>query len=436
MRQLLRILVGLCLVFGVQSETEAQQFWPQWRGPDGNGVALKGDPPVEWSEEQNIRWKADLGGGGHATPIVWGDRIFVSVAVQTDEQVAGQAGGRRNRRGVQPTHELRFEVLALDRKTGQEVWRQMAGEEMPHEGRKAEGSWASPSGVTDGEHLFAFFGSRGLYCYDLDGNLKWQKDFGDLQVFRGFGEGSSPALYGNTLVVNWDHEGDSFIVALDKATGKELWRNSRDEGTTWSTPLIVDRGGKPQVIVPATSKNRSYDLATGALVWEGPGLTRNVIPAPVYADGIVYLMSGYSGNAVQAIDLDKAKGDITGSDAIVWTLDRDTPYVSSPLLYGDYLYFFKSNNAVLSCFDARTGEAHYGPVRLEGAQGFYASPVGANGRVYLASQNGATLVIKHGSEFEVLATNVLDESFNASPVVVDNELYLRGARYLYCIAAD
>ena len=429
MRKWLMVLLVFCLTSVV---VDADQYWPQWRGPAGTGVAPEGDPPVAWSEDKNIRWKVELPGGGHATPIVWSDQVFVSVAVRTDNQ--GASG--ESRRGVQPTQELKYEVMALDRKTGKVVWQKTARQEMPHEGRKAEGSWASPSAVTDGKYLYVSFGSRGLYCYDLDGNLKWEKDLGDLQIYRGFGEGTSPVLYGNTLVVNWDHEAGSFIVALDKTTGKEVWRKDRDEGTTWTTPLAVDHNGKPQVIIPGTYKTRSYDLATGNLVWECAGLTRNVVPSPVYADGVVYIMSGFRGNLAQAIRLDKAKGDITDSDAIVWSYEQDTPYVPSPLLYEDHLYFFKSNNGILSCLNAKTGEVIYGPTRLEGVQGFYASPVGAKGRVYLASQNGTTLVIKHGPEFEVLATNVLDESFNASPVIVDNEIYLRGARSLYCIAKD
>jgi len=250
----------------------------------------------------------------------------------------------------------------------------------------------------------------------------------------GFGEGSSPALYKDKIVVNWDHEGQSFIIALDKNTGKELWKKDRDEATSWATPLIVESNGKPQVITSATSQIRTYDLETGQLLWDSRGMTMNAIPSPVTAKGMVYIMSGFRGNALQAIRLSEAKGNIAGSKALVWTLDKDTPYTPSPMLYDDMLYFTRGNDGRLSCLNAGTGEAYYSLQRLDGLSGLYASPVGADGKVYIAGRNGTTLVIKHGAQFEVLSTNKLEDSFSASPVIVDNELYLRGEKYLYCIA--
>jgi outer membrane protein assembly factor BamB len=288
--------------------------------------------------------------------------------------------------------------------------------------------------VTDGKHVYAYFGSRGQHCYDLEGNLKWQKDLGRMQTKLDFGEGSSPALFDNTLVINWDHEGDDFIVALDKQTGQELWRQPRDEETSWGTPFVVRHGGQTQVVTAATRKIRSYDLASGKLLWECAGLTTNSIPSPVAVDGIVYLTSGFRGNALLAIRLGRT-GDLTGTDAIVWRHNKSTPYVPSPLLYDDKLYFFAGNNGVLSCFDAKSGRALIDAQRVEGLQNVYASPVGAGGRVYLVGRNGVTVVIKHSDKLEVLATNRLDEKFDASPAVAGKELFLRGQEYLYCIAA-
>ena len=256
-----------------------------------------------------------------------------------------------------------------------------------------------------------------------------------MTIRRSFGEGSSPALYKDTIVVIWDHEGQSFIIALDKKTGKELWKKDRDEATSWATPLILESNGKPQVITNGTNKIRSYDLVTGEIIWESSGMTPNAIPSPVEAKGIVYVMTGYRGNALQAIRLSAAKDNIAGSTAIVWTLDKETPYTPSPLLYDDMLYFTRGIENRLSCFNASTGEAHYSRQKLEGFDDYlYGSPVGADGKVYIASRNGTTLVIKHGPQYEVLFTNKLDDSFSASPVIVDNELYLRGEKYLYCIA--
>jgi outer membrane protein assembly factor BamB len=429
---------------GALDSEEFQNNWPQWRGPEMNGVAANSNPPTEWSEEKNVKWKVDLPGYGHASPIVWEDKIFVLSAIDTEgadrtaepeEEEAEEPGDRRRRRNVNPDGIYEFAVLALNRNDGAVAWKKTACQLLPHEGTHRDGSWASSSPVTDGEHVFAFFGSRGVYCYDLEGNEVWQKDLGDMTIKMGFGEGSSPALYGDTLIVNWDHEEDSFIVALDKNTGDEKWRVPRDERTSWSTPLIVDLNGKPQVIVSATSRIRSYALSDGALLWECGGMTGNVIPAPVTKDGIAYIMSGFRGAALKAIDLAKASGDVTDGEAIVWERDKDTPYVPSPLLYDNHLYFLKTNDGILSCLDADTGEPRFAAERLSDVRGVYSSPVGAGGVVYIVGREGTALVLKKG-EFEVVATNNLEDQFSASPAIVGDEIILRGHESLYCIAED
>ena len=248
--------------------------------------------------------------------------------------------------------------MSFDRNTGKTKWQKIAREEVPHEGyRPADGSYASASAITDGEVVIAFFGSRGLHCYDMAGNLKWSKELGKMRTRYGFGEGGTPALHGNTIVVIWDHEdADDFVVAIDKRTGNEIWRQPRQEDTSWTTPLIVEHGGKAQVITCATNRIRSYDLATGEQVWEHEGLTTNAIPSPVIKDGVVFATSGYQGSKLFAIRLG-GTGDLTGTDSIVWKLNRSTPYVPSPLLSGERLYFFASNNNILSCHDIRTGKA-------------------------------------------------------------------------------
>jgi outer membrane protein assembly factor BamB len=415
--------------------TDAERFWPQWRGPEGTGVARHADPPLQWSETSNIKWKVEIPGRGSASPVIWGDRLYLATAIPAG---ASGADSHKPLGGVQPRIAHQFKVLAIDRRTGKTVWERTAREEVPHEASHQDnGTWASASPITDGEHVIASFESRGIYCYDLNGTLVWQKDLGDKRMRNEFGEGSTPALRGNTLVVVWDHyvPGESFIVALDKRTGNELWRVKREEIDTWATPLIVDHEGRAQVVVPGMNRLRSYDLATGAVAWETAGLTMNPIPSPVYGDGMVFATSGFRGNSLKAIRLAGAKGDITGSANVVWTLDRDTPYVPSPLLYDGILYFLKTNNGLLSAFDARTGKPHYQVQRLEKAPNVFSSPVGAAGRVYIAGRDGVTVVLKHGPTFEVLAENSLDDGFDASPALVDRELYLRGYRYLYAIAA-
>ena len=264
-----------------------------------------------------------------------------------------------------PRHVYRFVTLAIDRRDGRIVWERVATEERPHEStHPINGTWASSSAVTDGEFIIAFFESRGMYAYDMNGKLLWQKRFGEKTILSETGEGTTPALYGNYVVLVWDHQGESFIVALDKHTGKELWRVPRAEADTWSTPLIVEHDGRAQVVTTGWGSVQSYDLETGKVVWHTSGLTPLTIPSPVADEGMVIATSGFNGSSLKAIRLAEAKGDITGTSAIAWTLDRDTPYSPSPLLYGGLLYLLKSNNGLLSVFDAKTGTPHYRVQRL------------------------------------------------------------------------
>lgn len=424
-------------VAAADPEGDAVRYWPQWRGPLATGVAPRGDPPVTWSESENIRWKIPLPGLGHATPVVWGENIFVTSAEPFGEPLVAPAERDPEAHDNMPAdRKLRFIVMAVNRRDGSIAWRKTLREVQPHEGTHDTGSWASASPVTDGTHLFAFFGSRGLYCLDLDGKLVWQKDLGDMQTYHGHGEGSSPALYKDTLIVNWDHQGDSFIVALNKHTGEQRWRRERDEITSWSSPLIVEVDGKPQVIVAATGRVRGYDLATGQTVWKCGGLSRNVCATPVAAKGIAVVTNSYDWQKMLAIRLSDAAGDITDSDAVLWSRDKHTPYVPSPLLYDNRLYFTAHLRGVLSSVNLETGKTVFGPVRLPDLKELFASPTAAAGRIYIPDRHGSTAVVKHADAFELLAVNQLDDAFTASPVIVGDALFLRGERYLYCIARD
>ena len=407
----------------------AERFWPQWRGPHATGVSKTATPPVEWSDTRNIKWKIEVPGRGSASPIVWGDRVYVLTAIPADVPPESSHAPR----GASPsTH--RFVVLAIDRATGRVVWERTAREEAPHEtSHPQNGTWASSSAITNGEILIAPFESRGLYAYDMNGTLLWQTDLGDKRMRMQFGEGSTPTLFRNRLVVVWDHTAGSFITTLDARTGKEIWRQTRDEIDSWATPLVLERDGRAQVIVPGMNRVRSYDLETGEIVWHTAGLTMNPIPSPVADEALVYLMSGFRGNSLKAIRIAGAKGDITGTDAIQWTLDRDTPYVPSPLMYDGIIYFLKSNNGMLSAYDARSGKPHFQVQRLPSAPEVFASPVGAAGRIYIPSRDGTTVVLKHGPSLETVAENKLSDGFDASPALVDREIYLRGYKYLYCI---
>jgi outer membrane protein assembly factor BamB len=411
---------------------EATAKWPWWRGPLGNGTSPDGDPPVRWSEQENVRFKVPIDGDGLATPIVWDDRIYVLSALSLD-------GGDEETHPAPESSEKalpkqRFLVTAYDRHDGSVAWQRVADERVPHEGHHLESAWANASPVTDGERLYAHFGSAGTYAYTLEGDLVWEVDLGDMTTRLGYGEGSSPALHGDTLVVNWDHEGDSFVVALDKNTGEERWRRDRPgEPTSWSTPVIHEHEGRVQVIVAAHGRTRAYDIRNGDVLWSLSGLGLNVIPTPIYDSGILYLASGKRDYPrMLAVDLHGARGNLDGTDAVLWTRDRDTPYVSTPLLYRGQLYFFKHVRSILTSVDAKTGETLFSE-RL-GLGRVFASPVAAAGRIYLFGREGEALVLRPGPKLEILAKNTLDDGFDASPAIVGGDLYLRGRRFLYAVS--
>jgi len=257
---------------------------------------------------------------------------------------------------------------------------------------------------------------------------------GDMLVKHGHGEGASPALFGDTLIVNWDHEGDSFVVALDKNTGKQRWRQARDEPTSWASPIIAEVNGKPQAIVSGTSAIRGYDLSTGEVVWHCGGLSNNVVATPVYAKGVLYAGSSYEIQSMLALSLKGAKGDLAGTDHVLWQLRRRTPYVPSPLYYREHLYFLRHYQAILTRLKGKTGEEPSGPFRLPGILNLYASPVAAAGRIYLTDQQGATLVLSADENPEPLALNRLDDSFNASAAIIGDSIILRGRKLLYRVA--
>ncbi len=444
-----------------QPNPEALRNWPHWRGPLVTGVSPDGDPPTTWDERTNIKWKIAIPGRGSASPIIWGDKLFLLAAVETQQAAflqeerparqqdttqdrprgegrgpgrGGPPGGGRGGfgGGSKPTSPVRFTILCLDRNTGKTLWQQVAREEVPHEGAHGTNTYASGSPVTDGKRLYASFGSRGIYCYDLDGKKIWEKDLGDMQTRNAFGEGATPALFGDTLVVPWDHEGADFVVALDAKTGKEKWRTPRDEPTTWATPLIVPRGGGHQVVLNGTNRVRSYDLATGTLLWECGGQMTNPIPTPIANENLVFVMTGFRGFALYAIPFD-ATGDLTDSDKVAWKRNEGTPYIASPLLSRELLYITKDRNAILSCLEAATGKEVYTNKRLPDMNTLYASPVAAGGRLYYFSREGTGVVVKEGREFEVLATNKLDETIDASPAIIGKTMYVRGEKSLYCI---
>lgn len=438
------ILTGLVLflsasLFGQRFLDGYEDNWAQWRGPYDNGVAPSGDPPIEWSETSNIKWKSEIPGVGHATPIIWNNQIILLSAIQTDKKAEPEEGGDgqgdrdwMNPRSTEYIH--KFVVISADKNTGELQWQTTVREELPYSHTHEFGSWASNSPVTDGEFIYAYFGSHGLYCLNFQGELIWERDLGRMDKHMSFGEGSSPVLYKEKLIVLRDHQGQSMLHVLDKNTGETIWEVERDEMTSWSTPAVIEYNGSVQLITNATNRIRSYDLETAKILWECTGMTRNVIPAPLYDKGTVYLMSGFRGYALLAISLLRASGDISGTDAILWAYDKNTPYTPNPILMDGLLYFLKTNNGYLSCLDASDGTEYFANVKLDGIKNIFTSPVGVKDRIYIAGTNGVFTVVKAGKTFELLAQNTLEDQFFASPVILGDKLYLRGVKALYCVS--
>ena len=418
--------------------------WPSWRGPNADGTVTGCEPPTQWSATQNIKWKLKLPGSGSSTPIIWNEKLFLLLAEATGVPASPEAIAQTRVKieGTPPLPTVanpepriihRFDVLCVNRTTGKVLWRKTAAEELPHEGYHRDHGYASSSPVTDGKHLYINYGSRGVHCYSLEGKRVWSRDLGKMTTRRHYGEGSSPALHGNTLIVNWDHEKQSFIIALDKRTGKTLWKNPREEVTSWATPLVVVHEGVPQVIVSGTHRVRSYEIKTGKVLWECGGQTVNAIPTPVQGLGNVYVASGYRGRAMYAIKLG-SQGDLTDTPAIAWEVHRSTPYIPSPLLHQKRIYFFSANQARLSCYDAADGTAHFVSEPIEGLFGVYASPVATEDKIFITGRSGNMAVLTPGKVLKTERINKLGEPVDASPAIVGNEIYIRGRSHLYCIA--
>jgi outer membrane protein assembly factor BamB len=414
---------------------DAMAQWGAWRGPLGTGVAPRANPPIRWSETENVDWKLAIEGLGHSSPVVWGDRIFLTTAVShggaLSRRVPERIGAHNN---LEPDRRMRFEVWAISLEDGDLLWKRTLRDEQPHEGIHDTGSWASASCATDGSVLVVPFGSRGLFVLDLDGRTLWERDLGDMWTKHGHGEGSSPLLVGDLIITQWDHEEASFLVALDKRTGKERWRASRAEVTSWSSPIAVDVEGRTQVISSATGRIRGQDLQTGAEIWSVGGLSNNVVASPVSLDGRLIAGSSYEIRAMVAVDLRGAKGNLDGTTKVLWRRTRDTPYVASPVLERERLCFVRHLSGVMTCLAPSTGATLWGPEKIPGLRRVFSSPVSAAGRLYVSGKGGKTVVLGPGSGPIVLATNTLSEGATASAAVVGNRLILRTHGHLYSLS--
>jgi outer membrane protein assembly factor BamB len=408
--------------------------WPSWRGPTEDGVAAQSAlPPLEWSETKNVRWKVELAGLGNSSPIVRGERLYLTSAIdlgglEKGKPIPAQPGPP----GADAAH--RFLVLGLERASGKLAFETVVKEERPHEKGHVTGSHASASITLSGERLVAFFGSRGLFVLDLAGQVLWSKDLGDMTTLATFGEGSTPAVNGDSIVVQWDQEGPSFVAAFDLATGNERWRRARETDSSWGSPRIVRVGEREQVILTGSGTTRAYDMRTGEPIWTLGGMSKNPVNSPLVRDGLLFVMNNYEGEVIQAVELAAAKGKVDEEHGLVWSGKRGASYVPTPLAHDGRLYYLRDSVGVLNCVDATTGEEVYFGQRLGGAKTVHASPILAAGRIYVTAREGTTVVVKAGDEFEILATNTLDDVFDATPAFVGDAIYQRGRNYLYCLA--
>ncbi len=434
--------LGVWLVAGTALSA---QNWPMFRGPAASGVADGTPTPVKWDvgTGDNVLWKTPVAGVAVSSPIVWGDRVFVSTALSSD----ASAGIRTGLYGdVEPAKDMSkhtWKLVALDKRTGKVLWERIAHEGIPKTKRHPKSSQATATPVTDGQRVIVSFGSEGLYAYDLDGKPLWNRDLGVLNAGWFYdpdyewGVGSSPIIWKNLVIVQCDIQKNSFIAAFDAATGHPVWRTPREEIPSWSTPAIFENNGRTELVTQATTFIRGYDPTNGKELWRLSGNSEIAIPTPIVGPGVIIVTNGYRG--VQPIFAIKpgASGDITPASgqtqnaSIAWSANRGGPYIPTPVIYGDHLYVLQIN-AVLAAYNVRTGERVY-QERVGGGGSFSASPVAADGKLYLASEDGDVFVVKAGPTYELLATNHLGQVVIATPAISAGTIIIRGLKDVIAI---
>ena len=433
------------LAWALVGASVSAQHWPSFRGPNASGVADGTPTPVKWNvgTGENVLWKTPVPGMAVSSPVVWGDRVFVSTAVSSDPN----AGIRTGLYGdVKPSNDISmhsWRLLALDKRTGKVLWERVAHEGIPKTKRHPKSSQASPTPVTDGRHVVVSFGSEGLYAYDFDGKLLWKRDLGVLSAGWFYdpdyewGLGSSPIIWKSSVIVQNDIQKNSFVAAFDVATGRPLWRTPREEIPSWSTPTVYEHDGHAELVTQATGFTRGYDPATGKELWRLSGNSEIAIPTPIIGPNLIIVSNGYT--PIQPIYAIKpgASGDITlkkdqtQSDSVAWSTTRGGPYIPTPIIYGDHLYVL-SIAGVLAAYDVRTGQRIY-QQRVGMGGSFSASPVAADGKLYISSEDGEVHVVKAGPQYELLASNSIGEVLMASPAISDGVLIFRGLRNVFAI---
>lgn len=435
-------IAAILVVLFVMLSGPAVAQWTQWRGPGGQGVSPEKNLPFEWSDTKNVVWRSPIPGQGLSQPIIWGDKIFLTTDVETgaappEHKAAVHMMGDKEFThpdwyGSDKLHD--FRLLCLDRDSGNIVWDRTAYSGTVYDHRSKRGTYAAPTPVTDGKRLYVYFGSEGVFCYDFTGKPIWKKSLGGIGTM-GMGVGTSPVLCEELLILLCDQEFDgknSFITALDKNTGAEVWRVKRQVGVSWATPVVVQTKERVELITAGNEFIISYDPKTGNEWWRTTGLKSHAIATPAVKGELVILSSGFPSKVVKAIRLG-GSGNLDGTDRIVWTYNKGTAYVTSPILYGDFIYLM-SDAGILTCLEAETGKLVYEGGRLPAPASFYgASPVAFDDKILLTCDDGDTFVIRAGPKHEVIGTNSIGEPTKTSIAIAGGRLFLRGEKHLFCI---
>ncbi|MCH7824741.1 MAG: PQQ-binding-like beta-propeller repeat protein [Acidobacteria bacterium] len=441
---------SMALVAAVPAPAKVQQGaginWPAFRGPGSSGIAEGFATATTWNAEtgDNVLWSAPIPGLSHSSPVVWGDRVFVTTAISSSNNSL-RVGLYGDITPVRDNSEHTWKIYALDKRSGAIVWERTVHTGVPAVMRHPKSTHASATMTTDGTHLIAYFGSEGLYAYDMDGELLWRKDLGVLDA--GFyvvpeaqwGVASSPIIYDGKVILQADVQENSFIAAFNLSDGAEIWRTGRDDVPTWGTPNVYLSGDRAQIVVNGYRHIGAYDPDSGTEIWKMRGGGDIPVPTPIFAHGLIFITNAHGpGSPIYAIRPDST-GDISlgeGEDAnehVVWSVPRGGSYMVTPMVYGDYLYNLR-NNGALSVFNARTGERMY-QARLGAGGGFSASPVAADGKVYFTGEDGDIFVLEAGPEFELLATNQMGEVCMATPAISEGMLLFRTQGHVVAVAA-
>lgn len=437
--------IGLihCLALSAAAKgATPEKEWPQFRGPGALGTADGANLPDRWSTTDNVLWKQAIPGRGWSSPIVWGDKIFITTCVNTGESEKPTKGlyfGGNRPKPPETPHQ--WKVYCLNVNSGSIVWEKTVHEGVPAQALHVKNSYASETPVTDGERVYAYFGNLGVWCFDFEGREVWSKRFEPHATRFGWGTAASPVLYEGKLYIVDDNDEKSFIAAFDAKTGEEAWRTDRDEKSNWATPYIWKNELRTEIVTPGTGKVRSYDL-DGKLLWEFSGMSSITIPTPFSKFGMLYVSSGYVMDKLRPLYAIRpgASGDIslkedeTTNEFIAWTQKQAGPYNTSPVIYGDNIYVLY-DRGFFAAYDAKTGTEVYKQERIPEGRAFTASPWAYDGKIYCLNEDGVTFVIKAGAEFEILHTNSLgdDVMCMATPAVIGDKLLIRTDTQVYCI---